>query len=125
MILRQVISAPIIYLQIVPIVFCDVMMEMYHRICFPLYGIPCVVRKNYIRIDRYKLSYLNWVEKINCAYCGYANGWFRYAGAIAAETEKYWCGITHQKYEGFKTPPYHKVFLPYGDKEAFDEYIKK
>jgi hypothetical protein len=88
-------------------------------------GIPYIRRRDHIRIDRQKLCYLKWYEKINCMYCGYVNGWLHYASAIAKETEAYWCGITHNKYDGFKPPEHHKDFLPYADKKAFDEFVNK
>lgn len=101
----------------------DAFLELYHRVCFPLYGITYVRRRAYIKIDRQKLGYLRWYEKINCMYCGYANGWFEFASAVARETEKYWCGIAHKSEKGFHPPPYHKTFLPYGDEEAFKAYV--
>ncbi len=58
-------------------------------------------RKGYIRINRHRLQYLNFREKINCAYCGYANGLMKYSAANTAATEKYWCGIKHRKYKKF------------------------
>lgn len=90
-------------------------MEIYHRICFPLCGIPYVKRKDYIKIiDRAKLKYLNWLQKIYCMYCGYGNGVVRYWAKITGETEKYWCGIQH------KNPDeYQKDFAKYGDEEDF------
>jgi hypothetical protein len=118
---RHIASMPFIYAIIVPAVLLDITVEVYHRICFPLYGLKCLKRSDYIRIDRHKLKYLNFVEKINCAYCGYCNGLFPYVAAIAAETEKYWCGIKHKKYNGFKEPAHHKTFVPYGDKKAMEE----
>ena len=62
----------------------DLLLEIYHRICFLLYKLPYVKRSTYIKIDRQKLSYLNWLEKLNCMYCSYANGLFHYASIIAA-----------------------------------------
>ncbi len=82
-------------------------------------------RSAYIRIDRQKLSYLAWFEKINCAYCGYANGVVGYVSAILAETEKYWCGIMHAKYKGFHAPKHHKQFLPYNDQQALVDFLEK
>lgn len=96
--------------------------EMYHRICFPLYGLPYVKRSEYIVIDRHKLQYLNWFQKIACVYCGYVNGIFRYASAIAGQTERYWCGIIHSR--GTKQP-HQKNFLPYGDEKAYKNFINK
>ena len=118
MYLRHLLSAPAIYWQIFPFIALDISIELYHQTCFRLYDIPLVNRSEYIRIDRYKLQYLNWQDKINCAYCGYCNGLLNYATEIAARTEKYWCGIRHQKYGNFQEPKHHKDFIDYGDEQA-------
>ena len=116
---NHLLSAPFVYIMILPLVALDIFIEIYKHICFRLYGIELIKRKSYIRIDRHKLGYLNLLEKLNCAYCGYANGLLNYAVAIAGATEKYWCGIKHKKYNGFKEPKHHKNFLEYSDKKAF------
>ncbi len=124
--LRHFISIPLTWAPLIPLVILDLFIEIYHRICFPLCGIPLVKRSNYIRIDRYKLPYLNWFEKINCVYCGYANGLLHYTTVIAGETEKYWCGIMHDKYKNFVPPKHHKDFLKYGDEKSFkNKYLSK
>ena len=120
--LRHLISAPFIYAMIIPAVILDIFLEIYHRIAFPLYGIPIVKRSNYIKVDRYKLSYLSWIQKINCIYCGYVNGLFQYAAVIGGETEKYWCGIHHEPDKEFVTPSHHQDFLKYGDRKEFEEF---
>jgi hypothetical protein len=126
MALRFTLSAPFIYAMIVPTVFLDFCMEIYHRICFPLYGLAYVRREDFISVlDRAKLPYLTWYEKINCAYCGYVNGVLRYTSAIASETEKYWCGIRHAKEKAAVVADAHKDFLPYGDESAFKEFVEK
>lgn len=122
---RFLLYLPVVYLPLIPLFAFDIVLEIYHQIGFRLMKIPRIRRGNYVRMDRHKLSYLMWYEKIGCAYCGYANGWLRYASVIAGETEKYWCGIMHKKYNGFKTPEHHKDFLPYGDEKAFDEFVNK
>lgn len=99
-------------------------MEIYHRICFPLYQIPQVKRSNYIKIDRHKLEYLNGFDKVGCIFCGYANGLIHYAQVIGGETEKYWCGIKHQQSKSFVEPSHHKDFLDYGDKDSFEKLNK-
>ncbi|PIV90134.1 hypothetical protein COW46_04560 [Candidatus Gracilibacteria bacterium CG17_big_fil_post_rev_8_21_14_2_50_48_13] len=124
-ILRQLISAPFIYAVIIPTLFLDIVLEIYHRICFPLYGIPYVKRSEYIRFDRWKLPYLNIIEKVNCIYCEYVNGFYAYAVAVAGSTELYWCSLKHQSGGGFHEPDHQKNFLPYGDEEAFNRYIAK
>lgn len=123
--LRHFISAPFIYVCIVPAVFLDLVVELYHRVCFPLYRLPYVKRTAYIRVDRQRLSYLNFLEKLNCMYCGYMNGLFHYVSAIAGASEAYWCGIMHEKKKGFIPPAHHKDFLPYGDEKAYREFVEK
>jgi hypothetical protein len=117
--LRHLISFPFIWLMIVPLVIMDICLEIYHRICFPLYGITIVKRSHYIRItDRAKLPYLRWYEKIFCAYCGYANGWFHYASVIAGKTENYWCAIAHLEIRGYVPTDHEKSFAKYGDEAS-------
>ncbi|MBU2443386.1 MAG: hypothetical protein KKF95_04910 [Nanoarchaeota archaeon] len=70
-------------------------------------------------MDRQKLEYLSFREKINCAYCGYVNGFATYFLRIANDTEKYWCGIKHKKQEGFIEQAHQKNFLEYGDEKAY------
>lgn len=121
---QHLFSVPFIYSMIVPFFFLDIFLEIYHRICFPLYGIPLIHRSRYIQIDRHKLSYLRGFEKVNCMYCGYANGLLRYASAIGAETERYWCGIRHAQTDMFIEPKYQRDFLSYGDEQAFREFVQ-
>lgn len=118
---RYSISAPFIYGMIVPLVLFDISMEIYHNICFRLYGIPLVKRSRYIKIDRHKLKYLSWYDKINCAYCGYGNGLMNYTQTIAAQTEKYWCGVKHKKGNNFIEPKHHQEFADYNDEEDLKE----
>lgn len=122
---RHFFVAPLLYLQFIPLVFLDIFVEIYHRIAFPLLGIPLVSRSRYIRADRHKLPYLSVVNKINCVYCGYANGLLPYAAEIAARTEHYWCGIKNQEGGDYVPPAHHGDFLPYGDEKAFREYVSK
>jgi len=123
--LRHLFALPIISVMIVPIVILDICLEIYHRTCFPLYGIPYVKRGNYIQIDRHKLKYLTWLQKIYCAYCGYANGMASYFVKIAGETERYWCGIKHKKNPDFVEPEHHKDFAEYDDEGCFNKKYKK
>ena len=122
--LQQIISLPFLWSVIIPLVFFDIWVEVYHRICFPLYGLRYVKRSNYIRIDRHKLKYLKWYEKIGCAYCGYANGHAGYWTAIARRTEQYWCGVMHKKYAGFKAPEHHKSLYNMVMKKRFTSVTK-
>lgn len=111
-------TAPIIYALIVPLMVCDMAFSLYQWICFPAYGIPKIVRKNHIILDRHHLIYLNAIEKLNCAYCGYAVGVISYAREIASRTEQYWCPVKHaQKVVGAHRR--YTYFLEYGDAEGY------
>lgn len=115
----HLISMPFIWGLIIPLAISDMFTEIYHRICFPLYGLSFVKRSDYIKIDRHKLKYLTFPQKLGCIYCGYANGAIHYWSEIAGRTEKYWCGIMHQKKKGFIPPRHHKDFAEYGNETAF------
>jgi hypothetical protein len=118
-VLGNTIATPFIWLMIIPAVTLDIFLEIYHRICFPLYGIPYVTRSHYIRVtDRAKLPYLKWYEKISCAYCGYVNGLLHYASAIAGITESYWCAISHLEERGYTPTAHEKDFAKYGDEAS-------
>ena len=69
--LLNILTVPFIYSCLFPIVFLDLVVSVYQAICFRIYGIPRVKRREYVVIDRHSLSYLNPIEKINCVYCGY------------------------------------------------------
>ena len=117
--LRYLVAAPLIWLMIVPIAIADFFVEIYHHIAFPIYGIARVKRSEYIKIlDREKLPYLSWSEKIGCAYCGYVNGWLHYASTIAGRTESYFCAIAHLESRGYVPSEHEKSFVKYGDEAA-------
>ena len=107
---------PFIYMVIVPLVFLDIIVEIYRRMCFPLYGMKYVKRSEHIIIDRHKLKYLKPWDKVNCAYCGYANGILSFASEVVARTEWYWCGIKHKT---DNQQNHQKDFLKYGDEKGF------
>ena len=90
-----ILTAPIIYAVIVPLVMLDLFVTIYQIVCFPVYRIPKVRRRDYLVFDRHHLAYLNALEKVNCAYCSYANGLIAYVREIAGRTEQYWCPIKH------------------------------
>ncbi len=112
-----VLSMPFIYGMIFPSILLDITVEIYHNVAFRLYGIPLLKRSDYIIIDRHLLSKLTFMQKINCIYCGYVNGLYRYAADIAGETEKYWCPIKHGKDGYIEKQPHHKEFY---DRKDFE-----
>jgi hypothetical protein len=113
-----VLTAPLIYAGIVPFALTDLFVTVYQRLCFPVYGIPRVRRANYLVFDRADLPYLNVVEKLNCAYCSYANGVAAYLREVAARTEQYWCPIKHARRMLGAHERYPR-FFEFGDAEAF------
>ena len=113
-----VLTAPVIYSMIVPIFLLDVAVMAYQAICFPAYGIPKVSRRDYLVFDRHHLAYLNALEKINCAYCSYANGAVAFMREVASRTEIYWCPIKHARRVLGPHPHYHG-FADFGDAEGF------
>ena len=113
-----VLTAPVIYSVIVPLVLLDLFVTLYQAICFPVYRIEKVRRADYISLDRRHLAYLNGLEKLNCMYCGYGNGLLAYAGEISARTEAHWCPIKHAA-RMKRTHEHYPEFADYGDAEGF------
>ncbi len=122
--LLNLITVPIIWFCLVPALFIDCVVSLYQLICFPIYSIPKVKRGDYIVIDRHYLSYLNWIEKINCCYCAYFNGVIAYVQEVAARTEQYWCPIKHAR-RTRATHSRYKNFFDYGDGRSYRENIKE
>lgn len=116
--LKHVLTAPVIWCCLFPALLLDLCVTLYQRICFPVYGIPCVARGDHIVVDRHHLAYLNVIEKLNCLYCSYFNGLMSYAGEIAARTEQYWCPIKHAARLKQAHSRYAR-FTEYGDGEAW------
>lgn len=113
-----ILTAPVIYALIVPLVLLDLFVTVYQAVCFPVYGIAKVRRRDHIAMDRHHLAYLNALQKLNCAYCSYANGLISYVREIAGRTEQYWCPIKHaRRIAG--THANYPDFTDYGDAEAF------
>lgn len=117
-------TAPIIYAGIVPMLLLDLFLTIYQAICFPAYGIPKVKRSVYVVLDRGDLPYLNALEKLNCAYCGYANGLASYFREIAARTEQYWCPIKHAR-RIVASHDRYPDFLEFGDAESYRLGLKR
>lgn len=116
--LLHILTAPLIYLCILPALLMDLVVTVYQAVCFRVYGIPRVSRGDYVVIDRHSLQYLNAMEKMNCVYCGYFNGLIAYVLEIAARTEQYWCPIKHARKTAAIHGRYHK-FIEYGDGEDY------
>ena len=110
---QNLITGPVIYSMIVPLLILDLSVTLYQTFCFPIYRITKVRRADYIVLDRNQLEYLNFFEKFHCNYCGYASGLVAYAYEILARTEQYFCPIKHAR-RILGTHARYRRFLDYG-----------
>jgi hypothetical protein len=116
--LLVILTSPLIYACVIPFLLLDASVAAYQFICFPIYGIPKVRRKDYLVFDRGMLAYLNTIEKVGCIYCSYANGLLALISEIAARTEQHFCPIKHARRLA-QTHSRYPNFLPYGDATAY------
>ncbi len=119
-----ILTAPVIYALIFPLVLLDLFVTIYQAVCFPVYGIPKVRRGDYLVFDRHHLAYLNALEKLNCAYCSYANGLIAYVRDIAGRTEQYWCPIKHAR-RVIGAHPRYAMFEDYGDADGYRKRLER
>lgn len=118
-----ILTIPIIWAALIPCVVLDVAVTVYQFLCFPIYGIPFARRRDYVVIDRQHLGYLNWIEKLNCMYCGYFNGVIAYVREVAARTEQYWCPVRHAR-PVKSVHPHYLGFFEYGDAKGYREGLE-
>jgi hypothetical protein len=122
--LWSVVTAPVIYSVLLPMLLLDLFITVYQHICFRAYGIARVKRSNYFVYDRAHLAYLNLIEKINCAYCSYGNGLMAYGREVVARTEQYWCPIKHAR-KIMAAHPYYTGFVDFGDAQSYKDELEK
>ncbi len=120
----MILSAPVIYSLIFPLMLLDLFAALYQAACFPVYGIPRVRRSDYLAFDRGQLTYLNAIEKFNCEYCAYANGLIAYVREIASRTEEYWCPIKHAR-RVLGLHARYGSFVDYGDGDAYRHDLER
>lgn len=117
-------TAPLIYGCVIPFLLLDFFVTSYQAFSFPIYGIPKVQRSDYIQFDRGKLCYLNFLERLNCQYCAYANGLLAYVVEVAARTEQHWCPIKHAR-KNLAPHSRYSHFLPYGNATIYHDQIEE
>jgi hypothetical protein len=117
-----ILTSPIIYLCVIPFLALDLAVTVYQAICFPVYGIAKVPRRDYLVFDRGRLAYLNAIEKVGCVYCSYANGLLAYIVEIAARSEQYFCPIKHSR-PPLRPHSHYPAFIPYGDPRAYRKLV--
>lgn len=121
---QNLITGPIIYSMIVPMVLFDLCISFYQITCFPIYGITKVKRSDYMVFDRHQLGYLNFIEKFHCTYCEYGNGLMGYMSEILARTEEYFCPIKHA-HKILGTHKHYNRFLAYGDASDYEAKLEE
>ncbi len=121
---QNLITGPIIYSMIIPLLITDFFVTFFQLTCFPIYGIKKVRRKDYIIYDRQQLNYLNFIEKFHCTYCAYGNGMIAYVTEVIARTEQYFCPIKHAR-KILGTHARYARFLEYGDAENYEEKLEE
>lgn len=116
-------TSPLLYVGLIPLAQLDLFLTLLQAVCFRLWGVPRVRRSDYLVFDRSKLRYLNAVERLNCAYCSYANGLFAYAVEIGARTEQHWCPIRHSR---SPLAPHSRYghFLKYADPASYGREVE-
>lgn len=120
----NIITVPIIYSMIIPLIITDLFVSIYHATCFPIYKIKKVQRSQYIVVDRHQLAYLNSFEKFHCMYCGYANGLIAYVAEIIARTEQYFCPIKHAR-KVIASHHRYRSFIPFGEAENYHAKLEE
>ena len=121
---QNLLTGPIIYGMIVPLLLLDLCVSFYQWTCFPIYGITRVRRADYLVFDRRQLEYLNFIEKFHCTYCEYGNGLMGYMREILARTEAYFCPIKHAK-KVIGTHARYNQFLAYGDATDYEARLEE
>lgn len=120
---QNLITGPIIYGMIIPLLMLDFFVSFYQWACFPIYGVKKVRRSDYIVFDRRHLGYLNFIEKFHCTYCEYGNGLMSYMAEILARTEEYFCPIKHA-HKILGTHRRYNRFLDYGDAADYEARLE-
>ena len=95
---QNLLTGPIIYGMIIPMMMLDLFVSFYQAACFPIYGVVKVRRRDYIVFDRHQLEYLNFIEKFHCP--------IKHAHKIHG---------THKRYLGF---------LDYGDAADYEKKLE-
>ncbi|MEY3883476.1 MAG: hypothetical protein RIS87_500 [Pseudomonadota bacterium] len=121
---QNLITGPIIYAMIIPLIITDLFITFYQATCFPIYGIKKVRRADYVIFDRQHLSYLNFIEKFHCTYCAYGTGMIAYISEIVARTEQYFCPIKHAR-KVLGTHARYIHFLEFGEAEDYEAKLEQ
>ncbi len=107
----RVIAGTAIWAMVIPTMLIHLSLWLYQEIYFSTYEIPKMRFRDFLIMDRQKLSKLTWGQKLSCAFCAYTNGvaaWFK---AVSNQTEVYSCAIKHSVFK--EGQEYQKEFFEY------------
>ena len=121
---QNLITGPIIYGMIFPLLILDAFVSFYQATCFPIYGVVKVRRRDYIVLDRQHLEYLNFIEKFHCTYCAYGAGLTAYIAEIVSRTEQYFCPIKHA-HKILGTHKRYLGFIEFGDSADYEKRLEE
>ena len=120
----NLITGPIIYSVILPLLVLDAFVSLYQLLCFPIYKVKPFRRSEFIVFDRQELKYLDWISKFHCTYCAYAVGLIGFVSAVIGATEAYFCPIKHHSKKSHG--PVRKYrFVAYEQSDDFDFSIRR
>ena len=120
---QNLITGPIIYSMVVPMILLDLCVSFYQFTCFPIYRVAKVRRADYIVFDRQHLAYLNFFENFHCTYCAYGIGLLAYVSEIVSRTEQYFCPIKHA-HKMLGTHARYAHYLDYGDAADYENRLE-
>jgi hypothetical protein len=115
----NLITGPVIYSVILPLLLLDAFVSLYQFLCFPIYKIKPLRRSEFIVFDRQELKYLDWISKFHCTYCAYAVGLMGFVSAVIGATEAYFCPIKHHKNKSHG-PARKYPYMAYEQADDFD-----
>ena len=121
---QNLLTGPIIYAMVIPLMMLDLCVSFYQFTCFPIYGVITVRRADYIVFDRHQLGYLNFIEKFHCTYCAFGSGLMGYMSEILARTEQYFSPIIHAR-KILGTHAHYNRFLDYGDAADYEARLEE
>lgn len=107
----RVIAGTAIWMMVFPTILIHAALWAYQEIYFSIYDIPKMRFRDYLIMDRQKLSKLTWGQKLSCAFCAYTNATAAWFKAISNQTEVYSCAIKHSAFK--EGQEYQKEFFEY------------
>lgn len=90
---RHIIVFPFALAFLVPLVFFDICLSLFHRIIFGISKIKRVNRKAFFKVDQMKIAQLSKIQRFYAIYILYLKGLMSFGVKIAQESEQYWCQV--------------------------------